>query len=642
MFTSKQLRQKYLDFFKSKGHTIIPSASLIPENDPTVLFTTAGMHPLVPYLLGEKHSGGARLANVQKCVRTGDIDEVGDKHHDTFFEMLGNWSFGDSSSPDGIGEKGYFKKEAIAWSWEFLTSPEWLGLNPNKLIVSVFEGDIDALRDEESAAIWRSLGVAKENIIYLPKSDNWWGPAGQSGPCGPDTEMFYWKGDGENPLPGSNPKIDENNWLEIWNDVFMEYYKKVDGTFKPLAQKNVDTGMGLERALVALNGFVDVFQIDTFWPLIQKIQELSGHEYIEDIEITKAMRVVADHIRAAVMILGDDRGIAPSNLDQGYIVRRLLRRAIRYGRQLGINENFCGHVAKEVIKIFSDVYPETARNRDFILNEITKEENKFRNTLEKGLKILRTKMRTVGMDKLDQLPRQNFLEGYAPATLTGKFFFDIYQTYGFPFEDSLEEIEKNSGSLLISEKEKLKNQFNEEMKKHQEMSRAGAEQKFKGGLADNSEISTEYHTATHLLHAALRQVLGVHVEQRGSNITAERLRFDFSHPSKMTDEQKQMVENLVNAAIQKDYQVSFKEMTLLEAKEAGAIGLFEERYGEKVKVYTIGDSAGKSAAIPASATFSKEICGGPHVDNTGALGHFKIIKEEAVSSGVRRIKAILE
>ncbi len=618
MLTSKELRRKYLDFFQSKRHKIIPSASLIPENDPTVLFTTAGMHPLVPYLLGEKHPEGTRLASVQKCIRTQDIDEVGDNRHDTFFEMLGNWSLGD-----------YFKQEAITWSWEFLTGREWLGLDSRKLSVSVFAGEAEnnIPRDEEAAGIWKSLGISEDRIAYLPRKNNWWGPAGQTGPCGPDTEMFYWKGEGEYPPAGSNPGNNEDNWLEIWNDVFMQYNKNTEGKYEALKQKNVDTGMGLERTLMVLNNFVDVFQIDTFWPLIQKIQEISGHEYVEGGEVTKSMRIVADHIRTATMIMGDNKKIAPSNVDQGYIVRRLIRRAVRHGRQLGIKENFCSQIAEEVIKIFADVYPEVVKNKEFVLNEMAKEESKFRNTIEQGLK---------EFEKLVAGFRMAFEKtGKLVNEISGKQAFKLYDTFGFPLEMTQELAVENNLKVDVTG-------FKEAFEKHQELSRAGAEQKFKGGLADTGEMSVKYHTATHLLHAALRKVLGTHVEQRGSNITAERLRFDFSHPEKMTEEQKQEVERLVNYAIQKNYPVSFAEMAVAEAKAKGAMGLFEDKYGNKVKVYSVGDPEQMPDAHEDALTFSKEICGGPHVENTGVLGKFKIKKEEAVSSGVRRIKAVLE
>ena len=616
MITSIELRQKYLDFFKSKGHAIIPSASLIPENDPTVLFNIAGMQPLVPYLTGQTHPEGTRLADVQKCVRTVDIYEVGDNSHLTFFEMLGNWSLGD-----------YFKKEAIEWSWEFLTSPQWLGLAKKKLAATVFGGDNrfpHIPKDDEAANIWKSVGMSEDKIAYMPggileSEDNWWGPAGLTGPCGSSSEIFYWQGDGEFPPVGSNPGTDKDNWLEIWNDVFMQYNKKNNQTFVLLDKKNVDTGMGMDRTIRVLNGFVDIFQIDTLWPLIQKIEEISGREYIENIEVTKSMRVIADHLRTATMIMGDDRGITPSNTDQGYIVRRLIRRAVRHGRVLGIKENFCSPIAEKVINLFKDVYPEVVRNRDFVLTEISKEECKFRNTIESGIRNYELRIRNLGDSKV------------FPA----KEAFDLYQSYGFPIEMT-DELAREQGLRVDLAG------FENEMKHHQDLSRAGAEAKFKGGLADQGEMSVKYHTATHLLHAALRKVLGAHVEQRGSNITAERLRFDFSHPEKLSEEQKQEVAELVNYAIKQSYQVSFKEMSVAEAKAKGAMGLFEDKYGNKVKVYTVGDPNTPPGAYVNSLTFSMEICGGPHVKNTGELGVFKIIKEEASSAGIRRIKAILE
>jgi len=601
MLTSHELRQKYLEFFASKGHSIIGSASLIPQNDPTVLFTTAGMHPLVPYLLGEKHPGGKRVTSVQRCVRTGDIDEVGDNRHLTFFEMMGNWSFGD-----------YFKKEAITWSWEFLTSTTYLGLEPRLLAVSVFAGDADAPKDEESAGIWKSLGVLENRIGYLPKKNNWWGPAGQTGPCGPDTEMFFWRGETEFPPENSNPATDEDNWLEIWNDVFMQYNKKTDGTFEPLKQQNVDTGMGLERTLVVLNNNSDVFQIDTLWPIIQKIEEISGREYIENKEVTRSMRIIADHLRTATMIMGE--GIAPSNVDQGYIVRRLIRRAVRQGKSLGIKENFCTKISEEVIKIFGNVYTELSRYKESVLIEMAKEESKFRNTIEQGLK------------ELEKLMSKK-------QVITGEDAFNLYQSYGFPLELTREIV----GDLLRDE-----DMFWVEMKKHQDLSRAGAEQKFAGGLADHSEMSVKYHTATHLLHAALQKVLGPQATQRGSNITQERMRFDFPHPQKMTPEEIKAAEDLVNGAIAADYPVSWAEMSFEEAKAKGAMGLFEDKYQALLKVYTVGDVNELADAHTNSLTFSREICGGPHVEHTGVLGKFKIVKEEAVSAGVRRIKAILE
>ena len=618
MINSTELRQKYLQFFADKEHKIISSASLIPENDPTVLFTTAGMHPLVPYLLGEKHPEGKRLTNIQKCVRTQDIDEIGDNRHDTFFEMLGNWSLGD-----------YFKKEAIEWSFEFLTGTKYLNLDLRKLAVSVFAGEAEnnIPRDEEAAGIWKGLGMPEDRIAYLPRANNWWGPAGQTGPCGPDTEMFYWKGESEFPPAGSNPGTDEDNWLEIWNDVFMQYNKNVEGKYEPLKQTNVDTGMGLERTLMVLNGFVDVFQIDTFWPLIQKIEELSGHEYVENTTITKSMRIVADHIRTATMIMGDDKHVAPSNVDKGYIVRRLIRRAVRHGRQLGINENFCDKIAAEVINIFAEVYPEVKRNQEFVTFELAKEESKFRNTIEQGMK---------EFEKLLNGFRMAFEKtGRNITEISGKQAFKLFESFGFPLEITLELARENGLTVDISS-------FEEAYKAHQDLSRSGAEQKFKGGLADHGEMSVKYHTATHMLNAALRQVLGEHVQQRGSNITAERLRFDFSHPEKMTDEQKKQVEDLINYGINHDYNVSFAEMTVNEAKEKGALGVFEDKYESRVKVYSVGDPNLPPSATMNSLTFSKEICGGPHVEHTGIMGKFRIAKEEAVSSGIRRIKAVLE
>jgi alanyl-tRNA synthetase len=606
--TASELRQKYLDFFKSKGHAIIPSASLIPENDPTALFTSAGMHPLVPYLLGERHPAGQRLANCQKCIRTTDIEEVGDAVHHTFLEMLGNWSLGDPDAPDGVGA-GYFKKEAIEWSWEFLTSPDWLGLDKNKIAVSVFAGDEDAPFDKEAYDIWRNdIGVAEERIARLPKKDNWWGPAGETGPCGPDTEMFYWVG--AEPTPKKfNPE--DKRWVEIWNDVFMQFNKKPDGTYESLKQKNVDTGMGLERVLAVLNGLDDNYQTELFINVITKIEHLSDKKYGQSDEITWAMRIIADHLKAATFIIGDDKGITPSNLDQGYVVRRLIRRAIRYGRQLGITQkNWTKDIAEIVINDYEKVCSELKRNKQFILCELEKEESKFGKTLERGLKefekIVNSKQTTVNRINREEA-------------------FNLYQTYGFPVEMT-KELAGDKG-LTVDE-----DGFKEELKKHQELSRTASVGKFKGGLADASEETKKLHTAAHLLLAALRKVLGSHVVQKGSNITPQRLRFDFSHSEKMTEEQKQEVERLVNEAIAKDLPVHYEEMSLDEAKKKNAMGVFESKYGEKVKVYTVGEG---------DKVFSKEICGGPHVERTGALGQFKIKKEQSSSAGVRRIKAVL-
>lgn len=632
MLKAKELRQKYLDFFQTKRHTVISSASLIPEHDPTVLFTTAGMHPLTPYLIGEAHPAGRRLVNVQKCVRTGDIEEVGDHGHLTFFEMLGNWSLGD-----------YFKGESINWAWEFVTAKNWLGIDPEKLAVTVFGGDssypdLKAV-DQEAMDIWKKTGIREDRIAGIvggvaERKDNWWGPAGQTGPCGPCTEIYHWLGHSQYPLANSNPATDPDNWLEIWNIVLMRYNKTINDKFEFLKQKNIDTGMGLERTLLVLNNLTDIYRIDTLWPLIQKIEEISGQEYIENMTVARAMRIICDHLRAATMIIADQRGIGPSNVDQGYIVRRLLRRAIRQGHALAIKENFCSNLAGKVIELFSDVYPEIAGKKDFVLTEIAKEESNFRNTLEKGLKRIKKMIDKQLKNATAVRVGPDFGARNADYIniISGKEIFNLYQSYGFPPEMSEEEL-ANYG--MIYNKEEFKKEFKQAMDTHQELSRQGAANKFKGGLADESEMSTKYHTATHLLQAALRQTLGPQVEQRGSNITAERLRFDFSYPEKLTVEQRQAVEDLVNEAIQKDYQVSCEEMTAAEAKAKAAVGLFADRYGARVKVYTIGDNNNQP--------FSREICGGPHVERAGQLGgKFKIIKEEASSAGVRRIKAILE
>jgi alanyl-tRNA synthetase len=582
---SKELRQKYLQFFKEKGHTIIPSAPLLPENDPTVLFTTAGMHPLVPYLLGEHHPGGKRLTSVQKCIRTGDIDEVGDSTHLTFFEMLGNWSLGD-----------YFKKEAIEMSFEFLTDKKWLGMDKNRLAVSVFKGDDDAPFDEEAYNIWKNLGIPEKRIAKLPKKNNWWGPAGQTGPCGPDTEMFYWVGDIKGIPVSFND--DHEDWVEIWNDVFMQYNKTIDGKYEPLKQRNVDTGLGVERVTAVLQGKKTVYDTELFQPIIEKISALTNTFYVGN---EKSYRIIADHLRASVFMAGD--GVKPSNVDQGYVMRRLMRRAIRHGKTIGIEQNFTHIIAKKIIHMMSDVYPELSHEEE-ILQTFQLEEEKFRKTINHGLK------------EFDKVIEK--LEG---KTISGVDAFHLYDTYGFPIEMTLELADEKGMKVDIKG-------FETAFKNHQELSRAGAEEKFKGGLQDNSEATTKLHTATHLLHSALRKVLGDHVAQKGSNITAERLRFDFSHPDKMTPEQIAQVEKLVNEAIASDAKVICTTMTVDEAKKSGAIGLFEGKYGENVKVYDM-------------SPWSKEICGGPHVEHLGQLGKFKILKEESSSAGIRRIKAIL-
>jgi alanyl-tRNA synthetase len=588
--TSKQLRKKYLSFFKKNCHAVIPGSSLIPEHDPTVLFTTAGMHPLVPFLLGEKHAQGTRLVDVQKCIRTGDIEQVGDSWHLTFFEMLGNWSLGD-----------YWKKEAIEWSFEFLTGKKWLAIPLEKISVTVFSGDQDAPCDQESAEIWQRLGIPKERIYFLPKEDNWWGPAGQTGPCGPCTEMFYDIGKekcGSNCRPGCGC----GKYSEIWNDVFMEFNKTKEGKYFPLKQKNVDTGMGIERTIAVLHGFNNVFETELFQPIIKEIEALFQETNGMD---DKALRIISDHIKAATFILSEN--IEPSNVEQGYVLRRLIRRSVIYGRRLGIEDVFCHKISKIVIKIYRDAYPELQKNQDFILEQFIKEEEKFKETLERG-----------SAEEISQLNKN-------AGQLTGDIAFNLYESHGLPLEVS-KEIALSKGFKIDKE---IDVYFSEKLKKHQELSRKGAEQKFKGGLADHSEQTTKYHTATHLLLASLREVLGDHVRQKGSNITAERLRFDFSHGAKMTKEELEKAEDLVNQKIKQDLEVKCEEMDLGEARKQGATGVFGEKYGARVKVYIIGD-------------FSKEICGGPHVKRTSELGRFIITKEESPGAGSRRIRAILE
>ena len=600
MLSSEEIRTRFLKFFEKKGHKIIPSASLVPENDPSVLFTTAGMHPLVPYILGQTHPLGKMLANSQKSLRTVDIDEVGDNTHATFFEMLGNWSLGD-----------YFKEDAIKWSYEFLTSKEeGLGLNPSRLYVTVFEGDEKASRDDESFKIWKSLGMPEDKIYFMSAKSNWWS-AGDSGPSGPDTEMFYDITD-----KGLNIKTKEEFFkadekqqvVEIWNDVFMEYEMKDGKVIGKLKNKNVDTGSGLERVAMVVQKKNNIFETDLLAPLIEKVEDLSNVDSakLSDKEALRAKRIVADHIRASVFIIAD--GVMPSNTDRGYVLRRLLRRAVRYSDILKIKEGGINDIANAVIQKYEKIYRNVADNSSVIIKEIEKEEKKFRESLARGLKVF-----------------ENYVS--ADFQLSGQSAFELVTTYGFPRE-LIEEIAKERKIEVDWFA------FEAEMKKHYDLSRAGSEQKFKGGLADMGEESIKYHTATHLLHAALRDVLGDHVLQKGSNITAERLRFDFSHDGKMSEEEKKKVEDIVNQKIKESLPISFKEMNIGEAKTAGALGVFGEKYGEVVKVYKIGDED--------RGIFSMELCGGPHTENTGKLGHFKIIKEEAVSAGVRRIKAVLE
>ena len=594
--TIDELRSKYIDFFKSKGHVEISGRSLIPENDPTVLFTTAGMHPLVPYLMGEPHPAGTRLTDVQKCVRTGDIDDVGDASHLTFFEMLGNWSLGD-----------YFKKESIAYSFEFLTEEKYLGIPIDKLSFTVFEGNEDAPRDDESASIWESMGVSKDRIFFLPKEDNWWGPAGETGPCGPDTEIFIDTG---KPACGSNcrPGCNCGKYVEIWNNVFMQYHKNMDGSYSPLKRKCVDTGMGVERTVAMLQGKSSVYNTEAFTSIIKSIEDISGVKYGDNEKTDTSIRIIADHVRTACFILGDPKTTLPSNIGAGYVLRRLIRRAVRHGKKLGIDGNFLSVPASAVIAQNAGFYTELKENETLILTELKAEEDKFLETLKKG---------ETEFEKM--LP--NLLKN-PKKIIPGRMAFKLYDTYGFPIELT-EELASESG-LTVNREE-----FDEAFKKHQELSRAGSEQVFKGGLADHSEQTTAYHTATHLLHKALRMVLGDHVQQKGSNITAERLRFDFSHPEPMTDAEKKEVERLVNEAIKADLPVTMEVMPLEEAKKIGAMALFGEKYEDVVKVYKIGD-------------FSTEVCGGPHVERTGSLGRFCIKKEQSSSSGVRRIRAVLE
>ncbi len=605
---SKEIRQKFLDFFEKRGHAIIPSASLIPENDPSVLFNTAGMQPLVPYLLGEKYPAGNRIANVQKCVRTTDIDEVGDNTHLTFFEMLGNWSLGD-----------YFKKEAINWSYEFLTDKEeGLGLDPKRLYVTVFEGNEDAPRDEEAFEIWKEIfekaGLdPKKRIFFMDADSNWWSP-GDNGPCGPDSEMFY---DVTGELTNGMTKEefvktdDEQKIVEVWNDVFMEYEKRDGKVVGKLDQQNVDTGAGLERLAVMMQGKKSVFETDLFSPTIKIIEGQSQKKYefekgdlgfdeMPDCWLVdmKSMRIIADHVRSAVFLISD--GAVPSNTDAGYILRRIIRRAIRHMDLLGIEGGNLVDLVDVVIDQYGDVYSNIKEKAEQIRDEIKAEEEKFRKTLNTGLKQL---------EKIS-------------GDISGKDAFVLFSTYGFPIEMT-EEIAGEKGQKVDREGYEI------EMQKHQELSRTASVGKFKGGLGGDDENSTKLHTTTHLLHQALREVLGDNIEQRGSNITPDRLRFDFSHPEKMTDEEKEQVEKIVNEKIQEGLEIKMEEMTPEEARKQEALGVFHNKYGDKVKVYSMGD-------------YSKEICGGPHITNTGELGKFKIKKEQASSAGVRRIKAILE
>lgn len=567
--TARELKNIFVNFFLSKNHQEIPSASLIPENDPTTLFISAGMHPLVPHLLGQAHPLGKRLVSVQKCLRTGDIDSVGDTFHHTFFEMLGNWSLGD-----------YFKKEMIPWSYEFLTQK--LQLDPNRLEVTCFVGDTDAPKDEESARLWQSTGISQNRIRFLTKKDNWWGPAGETGPCGPDSEMFF---DG----------------LEIWNDVFMEFNKNKDGSFSPLKQKNVDTGMGVERTVAILSRLSDNYLSNIWQPIITQIEKLSNQNYSNN---PVPFRIIADHLRASVFVIAD--GVEPSNKERGYVLRRLIRRSIRQGKLLGLEQNFCAIIAKSILanqSNYAGIYPELDQNSNKILETLDLEETKFRKTLNNGLR------------QINKLISQNH-------NLTGQQAFDLYQSYGFPVELIQEELQKNHLSLNITD-------FNNCLQQHINQSRTLSSGKFKSGLVDHSQISAKYHTATHLLHASLRQLLGNHVEQAGSNITPQRLRFDFIHHQKLTEKQLNEISNLVNQKIQASLPVTTNNMSLSDAQKSGALSFFGNKYPNVVSVYSIGE-------------FSKEICAGPHVNNTAELGTFRIIKEESAGANKRRLYASLK
>lgn len=588
MISSNKLKKMYLEFFQKNGHKVIPNASLVPENDPTVLFISAGMHPLVPYLLGQPHPSGTKLVNVQKCLRTSDVDEVGDSFHLSFFEMLGNWSLGD-----------YFKAESIPWSYEFLTSEDWLNIDKAKLSVTVFKGDENAPRDEESASIWRSLGMPEERIFYLPREDNWWGPAGATGPCGPDTEIFYDTGI-EPCGPECKPGCGCGKFNEIWNNVFMEYNKTPDGKYEMLEQRNVDTGMGVERTISVLQGKKNVYETEIFTPLIKRIKELTENEEIP-VEHEKSIRVIMDHSRAATFLLAD--GVVPRNIEQGYVLRRIIRRAIRHGKLMGIEDEFLTELSKTVIGMYSEDSPHLRSNQESILTELRKEYKKFNNTLAKGLR------------RFNRMAKKK-------NEIDGKDAFLLYQSFGFPIEITMELGVEND--IPVDE-----DGFNAEFQKHQKVSRASADKKFGSGLADSAKETVKLHTATHLLNEALRVVLSKDIVQRGSNITHERLRFDFNFDRKLTDEEKRAVEDVVNEKIDQKIPVTHIETTLEEAKKIATQAVFGDRYGDKVIVYSIGD-------------FSSELCSGPHVENTGKLGHFRIVKERSISAGVRRIRAVLE
>ncbi|MCW3990433.1 MAG: alanine--tRNA ligase [Candidatus Bathyarchaeota archaeon] len=588
MISSNKLKKLFLAFFQKNGHKFIVNASLMPENDSTALFISAGMHPLVPYLLGQQHPSGRKLVNVQKCLRTSDIDEVGDSFHLSFFEMLGNWSLGD-----------YFKEESIPWSYEFLTSKEWLNIDEEKLSVTVFAGDEKIPRDAESARIWEGLGIPKDRIFYLPREDNWWGPIGSTGPCGPDTEIFY--DTGKEPCGSEcKPGCSCGKYNEIWNNVFMEYNRTPDGEYELLEQKNVDTGMGVERTVAVLQGKDNVYEIEIFAPLVNGIKELSGIEVISEDQI-RSVRIICDHSRAATFLLAE--GIVPLNVEQGYVLRRVIRGAIRHGKLLGIEKEFLSVLSQIIIETYVEDYPHLKSNEDFIVTEFEKEYKKFNNTLARGL------------NRFNRIARNK-------EKIDGKDAFLLYQSFGFPIEITKELGKENDIFVDVDG-------FHEEFEKHQKVSRAGADKRFGSGLADKSEATVKLHTATHLLNEALRRVLGKDITQKGSNITQKRLRFDFNFDRKLTAQEKKDVEAIVNGTINEALPVKRIETTLDEAIRMGSQAAFEQKYGEKVSVYSIGD-------------FSTELCSGPHVENTGELGRFKIIKEEGISAGVRRIRAVLE
>ena len=587
---AQELRAMYLKYFNEKGHSVIASASLFPEDDPTVLFTSAGMHPLVPYLLGQPHPEGKRLTNVQKCVRTTDIDEVGDTTHLTFFEMLGNWSLGD-----------YWKKEAIAWSYEFLTSKKYLGFDPDRLFVTVFAGDEDSPRDDEAAEAWQSVGIPDERIYFLGKEDNWW-IAGNTGPCGPCSEMFIEVDEIPKCGPDCRPGCSCGHFVECWNDVFMSYRKLDDGTYEPLPMKSIDTGMGIERTIAMLQGVSTVFDTELFIPLIDRVKELSNKEEFAE-EDEHLIRIIVDHVRSAVMIMADDRKIGPSNVEQGYIVRRLLRKAIHSADRLGIGQGFMNSLAEIVIDMFKDLYGEAERNREFIMNNLTAEEAKFRKTLSKAIR---------RFEKIYQ----------DTETITGEDAFLLFTSFGLPLEMTRDLAEEKGIKIDMDE-------FTKQFEEHREISRTATQGKFKGGLAEHSDRIVKLHTATHLLQEALRRVLGNEVTQNGSNITEDRLRFDFTFSRKLTPEEVEEVEKLVNDIISQDLEVTQQFLDYNEAIKKGALAFFKENYGETVSVYSVGD-------------FSMELCGGPHVERTGSLGVFKIGKQKKIGAGIVRIRATVE